>query len=337
MIASAQLACASTLLVSQSGRFIVAWFELIEGKLINLVLKYKHTNDCCWARSRVGVTAINLGGSQRTPKHFQSMLFEDCHTVVRLRSHRYHLLFGSGFGNLHPLYKDRNQFTKKLEPDQDRVELSSQRDAHAVQRGEPLWEYQFVQSAKQHLQQLTSKANCLSPFGNPNATWVQDTFCNCCSWPCSPLLSLVLCSGSGDRLLLLLLPVPRPKSARLNHEQVKIAKTVMDISVFCHVYLSKVKTVIRSFDFYHITVFTQLYRFWPFYPFATLMNRFSLKSKTYFMYHVVLTHISGVLFNNFNNYKNFNNSFLYQVTYYLSSTINPILYQLMSRKLYRFS
>ena len=43
------------------------------------------------------------------------------------------------------------------------------------------------------------------------------------------------------------------------------------------------------------------------------MNRFNIKSKTYYLYHVVLTHISGI-------------------TYYLSATINPILYQVMSRK-----
>ena len=46
---------------------------------------------------------------------------------------------------------------------------------------------------------------------------------------------------------------------------------------------------------------------------ASIMTRFQIKSKTYYRYHVVLTHISGI-------------------TYYLSATINPILYQVMSRK-----
>lgn len=46
---------------------------------------------------------------------------------------------------------------------------------------------------------------------------------------------------------------------------------------------------------------------------ATTMHRNKLKSPTIHYVYVILTHISGV-------------------TYYLSATINPILYQLMSRK-----
>ncbi|KAH9392547.1 G-protein coupled receptor, partial [Tyrophagus putrescentiae] len=46
---------------------------------------------------------------------------------------------------------------------------------------------------------------------------------------------------------------------------------------------------------------------------ASMMTRYSLKSQTYFFYHTLLNHISGI-------------------TYYLSATMNPILYQVLSRK-----